>query len=275
MLARYYSLVMVIGSDWGDDGSMMLTDLKTHGEVMERRVAIDPEYAEASARNRVRADQLDYAGPWYNQSTLFDADDSQVTVHIVNAPDPTPAEVGLFIAGGITGCADWQTMFAGMVSDGVSGDSAHSDAGSDSNVAGNAHIDAGTVLSDDSSDAGNAPSDLREVTIVNPRRYETASSDIDPLEQIRWEHRALAASRIVSFWFPATSVCPITLFELGKQTLRRDAGLIVGVDPDYPRRVDVEEQLRLERPDVRIVHTLDDLVDMTVDRMQSLLGGTA
>ena len=237
---------------------MMLTDLKTHDEAMKNRAALDPEYAEASARNRVRADQLDYAGPWYNQPTLFDADDGTVTVHIVNAPDTLPAEVSLFIAGG-TGCADWQTVFARTVREGVIID------------AGNGIIvdSASNDANSDANNVGNVPSDLKEITIVNPR-YDAEDSDIDPVKQIKWEHRALAASRIVSFWFPAGSLCPITLFELGKQTLRHDAGLIVGVDPDYPRRVDVEEQLRLERPDVRIVHTLSDLIDMAVDKMRSL-----
>jgi hypothetical protein len=70
------------------------------------------------------------------------------------------------------------------------------------------------------------------------------------VEQIGWEHAALARSRCVSFWFPAETLCPIALLELGELLMRTDRGLLVGCDPGYARRFDVVEQTALSRPDV-------------------------
>jgi hypothetical protein len=69
-------------------------------------------------------------------------------------------------------------------------------------------------------------------------------------------HLRRATARL--FWFPSETLCPIALFELGCCT-RSDEPLFVGVDPTYRRRFDVEEQLKLARPDVKIVYGLRDL----------------
>jgi hypothetical protein len=50
---------------------------------------------------------------------------------------------------------------------------------------------------------------------------------------------------LISFWFPRETLCPITLYELGKWHGKADKPIVVGMHPDYPRRIDVEEQSKL------------------------------
>ena len=95
-------------------------------------------------------------------------------------------------------------------------------------------------------------------TILNPRRAHFPEAPEAARAQIQWEfdHLRLATARL--FWFPSPTLCPIALFELGAWSCG-NAPLFVGVDPDYQRRLDVQIQLSLARPDVTIVSTLEDL----------------
>jgi len=83
------------------------------------------------------------------------------------------------------------------------------------------------------------------------------------MDQVRWEYNHFKvverAEGLFFFWFPPETLCPITLFELGK-FIRQDH-LIVGCDPGYKRRFDVKEQLKLERPDVTVFDSLDAMED--------------
>jgi hypothetical protein len=99
-----------------------------------------------------------------------------------------------------------------------------------------------------------------DIIVFNPRRDKKPEGQEGIREQIEWEFEFLRFADLVSFWFSSETVAPITLFELGKQSVF-DKSLVVGVDPRYPRRFDVEEQMRLQRPDVRIVYSLRDLSD--------------
>ena len=137
-------------------------------------------------------------------------------VRYVQAPQPYDGPgPALFLAGGITGCADWQAEAAAMLR-GTPG-----------------------------------------LTVLNPRR---AAFDVaDPAAataQITWEHTHLRRADVVLFWFAAGgSVQPITLYELGVH-VTRGVPLAVGADPGYPRRLDVEVQLALARPGLRVHDTL-------------------
>lgn len=95
---------------------------------------------------------------------------------------------------------------------------------------------------------------------ANPRR----SGEFDVSygrEQIAWEHTALSRSHCFSFWFPEETLCPITLFELGKELVRDDITVFVGTSTGYTRRFDVVEQLRLEDESVVVRESLDALAD--------------
>ena len=100
------------------------------------------------------------------------------------------------------------------------------------------------------------------VTILNPRRRNYPWHDPSAAEeQIRWEFRHLRAASAVAFWFPPETLCPIALFELGGRIAEPKQGLFVGAHPDYQRRLDVQIQLKLARPEVAVVSDLKALAD--------------
>ena len=140
----------------------------------------------------------------------------------VEAPtEYTGAGASLFLAGGVTGCGDWQRELAGALR--------------------------GTDL-----------------VVLNPRREKFPIGDPGAAgAQIRWEFDHLRRATARLFWFPCATLCPIALFELGAWS-RGEGPLFVGVDPVYARRLDVELQMRLARPDVKVVYTLADLANQVV-----------
>jgi hypothetical protein len=100
-----------------------------------------------------------------------------------------------------------------------------------------------------------------DILIINPRResYDTDHVYIEE-EQIGWEYENLQKASAYSFWFPKESLCPITLFELGKEIISNKP-LFIGMDKEYGRRKNLEVQMRFHRPEVKIVYSLEDLVN--------------
>lgn len=97
------------------------------------------------------------------------------------------------------------------------------------------------------------------VVLFNPRRAVYPHEQIDAAkEQIAWEFSHLRKADAISFWFPEESVSPIALFELGAHTMTQKP-IFIGVHPQYERRIDIEIQMSLVRPDITIVHSLHDL----------------
>ncbi|MBU3912910.1 MAG: nucleoside 2-deoxyribosyltransferase domain-containing protein [Nanoarchaeota archaeon] len=103
------------------------------------------------------------------------------------------------------------------------------------------------------------------LVILNPKRkhFSTDNLNIEE-EQINWEYNHLAKASAVSFWFPKETLCPITLYELGKQSTGKKP-LFIGVHAGYVRRRDVEIQTRLERPEIKIVYSLESLAEQIKD----------
>ena len=100
-----------------------------------------------------------------------------------------------------------------------------------------------------------------DITIFNPRRKNFPIHDPNAsFEQIKWEFQKLREADILSFWFSRWSLNPIVLFEYGS-ALEREKSIIVGVDPDYERKRDVEIQTSLIRPRLEIVTSIQDLTD--------------
>ncbi len=128
-------------------------------------------------------------------------------------------EKSLFIAGGITGCSDWQNEFVNSLKD-------------------------------------------ENIILFNPRREIFIESHLNDLtmtnEQISWEHNYLEKASATSFWFTSETLCPITLFELGKQ-LMLNKPVFIGLHPNYARKLDVEIQVKLMRPEIEIVYDLNSL----------------
>lgn len=125
----------------------------------------------------------------------------------------------IFLAGGITGCPDWQGELYGMLWG------------------------------------------IDPLVVINPRRRDFPIDDPEAADfQIKWEFRHLRRVDRIAFWFPKENRagCPITLYELGAWSMT-DKPLVVGVEPGYEREADVRIQTELVRPEIAIVHTLEDL----------------
>lgn len=132
----------------------------------------------------------------------------------------------LFAAGGITGCPDWQAELYN-------------------------HLQGFK----------------EDWTFVNPRRpnfpmYDPSAAE----EQIRWEYAALDKADAISFWFPKETLCPITLFELGKW-IRSDKPLFIGTHLGYKRLLDVYIQTKLERPSIVVVSTITELSNLIKEKL--------
>src|SRR5204862_4101916 len=98
------------------------------------------------------------------------------------------------------------------------------------------------------------------LVILNPRRRNFPMDDPTAAAgQIAWEFRHIRRATAVLFWFPPETLCPIGVCELGGRTLVPGQPLFVGTHPDYARRSDVEIQLRLARPEVRVAAELPEM----------------
>ena len=99
-----------------------------------------------------------------------------------------------------------------------------------------------------------------DLVLVNPRRkvFDVQNAANTRL-QIRWEYLMLRRCDGILFWFPCESICPIVLFELGTHLMVPGKPLFIGMHPEYQRRIDVEEQTSIIRPDIEIVYSIPAL----------------
>ncbi len=136
----------------------------------------------------------------------------------------------VFLAGGISGCSDWQSGVVDSLSQMLSG---------------------------------------FDHTVVNPRRANFDVSDKSASRiQIDWEYRHLRLADVVLFWFPSETLCPIALYELGAMAMTRKP-MAVGCDPSYQRIEDVTVQLELQRPDIKVHQSFDDLLSEVATKLTS------
>jgi hypothetical protein len=107
--------------------------------------------------------------------------------------------------------------------------------------------------------------------VFNPRRKVFPIDDPNEATvQIMWEHNMLIRSTIISFWFCKETDCPITLYELGSVVSLKKP-ILVGIYPGYPRQIDVEIQLKLKRPDVKICYSIEELLCCSANRILYLV----
>lgn len=108
------------------------------------------------------------------------------------------------------------------------------------------------------------PTDL---ILFNPRRKDFDINDPKmTVEQINWEYTHLQTSDAIAFWFPPETMCPITLFELGSSLRRFHVEIFVGIHPDYKRRMDLEIQIPLVRPEIQIVYSVKELAQQVINK---------
>jgi hypothetical protein len=137
----------------------------------------------------------------------------------------------IFLAGGISNCPDWQETTAQRIANSVD-----------------------------------------DCIVYNPRRDDFDMSAYEEIsrQQITWEYHALRMSSVNLFWFPAETLCPITLFEYGSAIERLpDGAVMCGTHPDYERRFDLVEQTRL-RNGMPIFNDLDQLIKETIILLKSI-----
>jgi hypothetical protein len=101
--------------------------------------------------------------------------------------------------------------------------------------------------------------DSTRYDVVNPRRtggFDKTGATAE--EQIGWEYAALSHVENCVFWFPKETLCPITLFELGKMLERAKKDpvikLIIGWHPEYARAFDLQVQIGLMGMKKQILH---------------------
>lgn len=114
--------------------------------------------------------------------------------------------------------------------------------------------------------------DVPYLTIYNPRRANFPIDDPDAAkEQITWEYKHLSDSDIILFWFSRGSLNPIVLYELGKYGTSSKRPIVIGLDPKYERKQDVEIQTKLARPEVKITYSLYDLIDNLIKLIENII----
>lgn len=110
-----------------------------------------------------------------------------------------------------------------------------------------------------------------DIVVYNPRRKEFPINFPDAAKgQIRWEYQMLRKASMISFWFCKETIQPIVLLELGSWTMTHKP-IIIGMDPAYQRRQDVEIQVELVRPDIKIVYSLTELADDIASTYNNLM----
>jgi len=129
----------------------------------------------------------------------------------------------IFMAGGITGVGDWQSEVIGKIF---------------------------------------SPRYVyKDLVFINPRRADFDIDDPGSAEkQIEWEHRYLNQVDEIYFWFPKEAKCMITLFELG-WALGANKKVKIACHPEYMRAFDVQEQVKLRAPWIKIYESLDELYE--------------
>lgn len=99
------------------------------------------------------------------------------------------------------------------------------------------------------------------LNIVNPRRDGLPN----PAAQIHWEYDQIKAADCILFWFPAETLCPITLFEYGKELGRSKKKIFAGFHPDYTRKLDLIIQTERYNQDVYIENEIN--LVMSIDAL--------
>lgn len=99
-----------------------------------------------------------------------------------------------------------------------------------------------------------------DLVLLNPRRKNFPMGDPEATpKQIVWEYEHMKLATMIMFWFSPETLCPITLFELGKW-IEKDKQLFVGCDPAYQRMQDVIVQCSLSRPTLKVHTSLESIV---------------
>lgn len=113
------------------------------------------------------------------------------------------------------------------------------------------------------------------MVVLNPARADFPIHDPQAgREQVTWEqHHLHLLGLITMMWFPASDPAkttqPIAQFEFG-QAIGEGRRLLVGADPGYPRCRDVEFMVDLNRPELTVHGTLDNLLAAVIREVRDV-----
>ena len=107
------------------------------------------------------------------------------------------------------------------------------------------------------------------VTIYNPRREDFSPDNEE--QQICWEFDKLSKADMLVFWFPKETVCPITLYELGKWGNSTKTPMVIGIEEEYTRKRDIIIQTELARPEIQIATDFDDFLWEAENMLKKLI----
>lgn len=109
--------------------------------------------------------------------------------------------------------------------------------------------------------------------ILNPRRQGMSLwNDEDTQQQIEWEFNMMEKADVILFYFPADSICPIALYELGRWNAlgeSRNKKIIISVHADYQRKMDVIIQTQLATGEDKVLEGLTSLIHETGQYIRS------
>lgn len=109
--------------------------------------------------------------------------------------------------------------------------------------------------------------------LLNPRRTDFTSEDpAAVLEQTRWELEHIQKADAVFFWFPSTSLCPISFFELGMCAMGNKP-IFLGVDHRYQKKSDLEMRIAISRPDIVLRSSISETINDCVLYINSRQAG--
>lgn len=156
--------------------------------------------------------------------------------------------IDLFLAGGITGCWNWQKPLAALISH---------------------YLSVATPLT--------WLIDNPHFTIAIPRREVGFSMEgAAAVAQIEWEHEALARAFTKSYYFTRDAVQPIVLLELGKH-LASPVNMFIAIENGYQRKTDVlvQSDLAIRYANVLSTHELLLWGGAPIRRYTTTTGATA
>jgi hypothetical protein len=142
---------------------------------------------------------------------------------VITAPHlyiPKYDDVTVFLAGGITGCRDWQKETIEHLRKFVGRDDT-------------------------------------QVVVYNPRQEDfDINNPAATIDQITWEYQYLNQVDIFSMYFVGgTQIQPICMYELGRYIKSYDQNQVISVEKDYMRKEDVVIQVALATRGLTEVNT--------------------
>lgn len=105
------------------------------------------------------------------------------------------------------------------------------------------------------------PHDLK-VTLLDPYNK---NNQLDKVLQFEWENNGIRISTCVIFWFSNEDFEPIHFITYGNILTENYQKIIVGCDPDFKYKLELEKISELINDEIKLKNSLDELINELVD----------